>query len=129
MAPLPHYPHFNNRYEYILIDDDFNKIYTSCKGLEWDNDSLTFISEDHIDHFKKYNIFSMCTFNRSGDLIKAIVFKLQQLYNFNGCKYTFKLIEYKEFFSFDENGIGNLGDYEPYLRSLIRDVKINKLLQ
>ena len=129
MVPLPHYPHFNNRYEYILIDDDFNKIYPSCKGLECDNDSIAFTCEDYVDTFKKWNIFSMCTFNHSGDLIKAIVFKLKQLYNFNGCKYTFKLIEYKEFFSFDENGIGNLGDYEPHLRSLIRDIKINKILE
>jgi len=97
--------------------------------LEWDNDSLTFISEDHIDHFKKYNIFSMCTFNHTGDLVKAIVFKLKQLYNFNGYKYTFKLTQYQEFFSYDENGIGNLGDYEPHLRSLIRDIKINKVLE
>jgi len=129
MAPLPHYPHFNFNNEYILIDDDFNKIYPSCKDLEWNNNSVAFTCEIGIDTFKKYNIFSMCTFNRSGDLIKAIVFKLQQLYNFNGCKYTFKLIEYKEFFSFDENGIAWLGDYDPYLRSLIRDVKINKILE
>lgn len=127
MSPLPHYNRY--LYEYILIDDDFNKIYPSCKDLEWDNDSLTFTCESGIDTFKKWNILSICKFNHSGDLIKAIVFKLKVLSNLDGYKYTFKLIEYKEFFSFDENGIGNLGDYEPHLRSLIRDIKINKLLQ
>ena len=127
MAPLPRFNIFT--YEYILIDDELNEINPSCKGLEWDNDSLTFISEDHIDHFKKWNIFSMCTFNHTGDLTKAIVFKLKALYNLDGYRYTFKLTQYQEFFRFGENGIGNLGDYESYLKSLLRDIKINKLLQ
>jgi hypothetical protein len=47
MAPLPHYNKyiFQHTYEYILIDDEFNKIYPSCKDLEWNNNSVAFTCE------------------------------------------------------------------------------------